>query len=68
MLLEHGANLRKDRTLDGSTAVYAAARSGSFEVEESILRVIECFLWKVLRLLLDASCPLTRAKLDERFK
>ena len=66
MLLEHGANLRKDRTLDGSTAVYAAARSGSFEVEESILK--ECFLWKVLRLLLDASCPLTRAKLDEKFK
>ena len=40
MLLEHGANLRKDRTLDGSTAVYAAARSGSFEVEESILKII----------------------------
>ena len=38
MLLEHGANLRKDRTLDGSTAVYAAARSGSFEVEEIILK------------------------------
>ena len=67
MLLEHGANLRKDRTFDGSTAVYAAARSGSFEVEESILK-FERFLWKVLRLLLDASCPLTRAKLDERFK
>ena len=66
MLLEHGANLRKDRTFDGSTAVYAAARSGSFEVEESILK--KRFLWKVLRLLLDASCPLTRAKLDEKFK
>ena len=32
MLLEHGANLRKDRTEDGSTAAYFAARSGSFEV------------------------------------
>ena len=29
---------------------------------------LKSVVWKVLRLLLDASCPLTRAKLDERFK
>ena len=37
MLLEHGANLRKDRTEDGSTAAYFAARSGSFEVVNKII-------------------------------
>ena len=50
ILLEAGVNIKKSRTDEGCTAAHYAAKSGSPET---------------LRLLLDAECPVTKAKMNE---
>ena len=50
ILLEAGVNIKKSRTHEGCTAAHYAAKSGSPET---------------LRLLLDAECPVTKAKMNE---
>ena len=49
-LLEAGANIKKSRTEEGCTAAHYAARSGSPDT---------------LELLLEAECPVTKAKMGE---
>ena len=49
-LLEAGANIKKSRTKEGCTAAHYAARSGCADT---------------LELLLDAECPVTKAKMQE---
>ena len=67
LLLRHGSNLKKERTNDGCTAAHYAAESGTKEVRTHFLSSCDELL-KVLQLLLDANCPLTKATMNEEFR
>ena len=67
LLLRHGSNLKKERTNDGCTAAHYAAETGTKEVRTLFFSSGDELL-KVLQLLLDANCPLTKATLNDEFR